>query len=144
MVGRGVNARRESTSILLDTHVVLWHFGDRRRLSAGSKAALDSAKVVLISAVSFWEVSMLVEKGRIELDRPVAAWVNDVLRVPRFAQAPLDADVAVTAGTLAGFHGDPADRFIVSTAMTIPCPLISKDRALRQWSKASGEVDCVW
>lgn len=133
-----------SSSIVLDTHVLLWHLGDRGRLSAAAKRAISSAKELRISAISFWEISMLVAKGRVALDRPMAEWTNDVVATEGIVEVPLVAHVAVAAGELTDFHGDPADRFIVAAAIANNCPVISKDRLVRQWATRTGQVQCVW
>jgi hypothetical protein len=55
-------------------------------------------------------VAMLVDKRRISLDRPTTSWSHDVLAEARISLAPLTAQIAVTAGELSPFPGDPVDR----------------------------------
>jgi PIN domain nuclease of toxin-antitoxin system len=76
---------------------------------------------------------MLVELGRIALDRPVEEWVVQALALPRAGMAETSWRAAVRAARLGrqGFHGDPADRLIYSTARDHRCPLVSKDERLR-------------
>ena len=57
-----------SSDVVVDTHVLLWMLGDDRKLSARARRAIDEAQRVLVSSISFWEVGMLVEKGRVELE----------------------------------------------------------------------------
>lgn len=128
---------------LIDTHVLLWWMADGDRLSEAASLALSSSSVV-ISPISFWEVSMLVGKGRIALDRPTAAWAEDVLAVPSVDVAPLTAEIAVLAGELVDFHGDPADRLLVATAIVRRCPLITKDDKLLGWAEGRTELSCLW
>jgi PIN domain nuclease of toxin-antitoxin system len=45
--------------------------------------------------------------------------VEDVLTPPEVELAELTAVAAVAAAELPGFHGDPADRFIVATAQAL-------------------------
>ena len=68
---------------------------------------MSGASEALVSPITFWEVAMLVGKSRVALDRPILAWANDVLADPSFALAPMSIDIAVAAGELVGFHGDP-------------------------------------
>ena len=67
--------------ILLDTHVLLWLVFENDRLGTRTRgfidAALDGAGVGL-STISFWETSMLVQRGRVEV-ADVHAFRNDVL-----------------------------------------------------------------
>lgn len=41
--------------------------------------------------------------------------------------APLTAKISMTSCRLPDFHGDPADRIIVATAITLGIPLITAD-----------------
>ena len=52
--------------ILLDTHVLLWLDSADPRLGTESRAAIDEAYragELAVSAISFWETAMLIEKG---------------------------------------------------------------------------------
>ena len=98
--------------VVLDTDVLLWWFAVDPRLSVLADEAIRKATTVLVSPITFWEVAMLVCKGRVELDRPTKQWTNDVLASPRVEQAALTPEVAVTAAELVGMHGDLADRIL--------------------------------
>src|SRR5207248_2288461 len=64
--------------ILLDSHVVVRYLeGDRKKLGRRTVAAIDktlSDSEVFVSAISFWEIAMLVAKDRLELDMTVPAF----------------------------------------------------------------------
>ena len=62
---------------------------------------------------------MLAEHGRLAFDRPILRWVQTALAHERVQEAPLTAEAAVEAALLPGdtFPGDPADRFIIATAI---------------------------
>lgn len=136
---------RSRGPVLLDTHALLWWQAGSERLSTGAMAAIGGAEQVLVSPISCWEVAMLVAKGTIGLDRPVSTWVNDLLGESGPAvEAALSPIIAVRAGTIEGFHGDPADRLIYATAVLGPFPLVTKDRRLRQVAEAEGHVPVVW
>jgi PIN domain nuclease of toxin-antitoxin system len=66
-----------------------------------------------VSAITFWEVAMLISKGRITLSLPVTAWRWDLLRLG-LVEIPLDGEIGLAATQL-DLHGDPADRLIVAT-----------------------------
>lgn len=129
--------------VLLDTHALVWWLGDGPKLSQAAIGAIEEAHAVRISAISFWEIGMLVGKGRISLDRPTRAWVSDVLAVPRVKSVSLDPDVAVAAAELEDFNGDPADRILVATAIAGSTPLVTKDRGIQAWAR-SNPLDCIW
>ena len=53
-------------SVLIDTHVLLWWWGEPKRLSARAKALLrDPANRVLVSAASAWEISTKYRIGKL-------------------------------------------------------------------------------
>lgn len=69
--------------ILLDTHVVLWlRYGDAR-LGRNARAEIDLAwesDQLGLSAITFWELAMLREKGRISFPENVGLWRQEQLR----------------------------------------------------------------
>lgn len=87
---------------------------------------------------------MLVEKGRIRLDRPTAAWVRDLLGQERVGTAELTPAISVAGAELADFHGDPADRLLYATARSLQADLLSKDATLRQYAAKRSDVAVVW
>jgi PIN domain nuclease of toxin-antitoxin system len=129
--------------VLLDTHVLLWWKADRRRLSAAARRQLDDAAEVLVSPMTFWEIAMLVDKQRIALDRPTATWSHDLLAEDRMALAPVSPDIAIAAGELNPFQGDPVDRILTATAVEIGVPLLTKDARIRSHAKSSA-LRTVW
>jgi PIN domain nuclease of toxin-antitoxin system len=130
--------------ILLDTHALLWWQANVDRLSPKATRTIESATRILVSPISFWELVMLVEKGRISLDRPTNVWVVDFLATERVALAELTPSVAIGAGELTGFHGDPADRLIVATAKSLRVPLISKDDKIHAYAMSDKGLAAVW
>ncbi len=131
-------------AIVLDTHVLAWWLADQRKLSKPARRAIDESVRLIVSAISFWEIAMLVGKGRLELDRPTMLWVNNVVEADRVECVPVTATIAVMAASLIDLHGDPADRIIAATALDTRAALVSKDSALRRWADATGSVACLW
>lgn len=130
--------------ILLDTHVVLWWKAGGQRLSRRAKAAIAEAPKVLLSPLSCWEIGMLVAVERVALDRPVAGWVADLLADERFELAPLSPAAAVAAAGLVDFRGDPVDRMLVATATELRVALVTKDRKIVDYAKASRRLSVLW
>lgn len=121
--------------IVLDTHAWLWWLAEPAKLSAPARRAIDEASAIAVSAISAWELGMLVRRGRISLDRDVAGWVRQALAPARVAAQPLTPEVAVAAALLDadGFPGDPADRFIYATALAHRARLVTRDEAIRRF-----------
>jgi PIN domain nuclease of toxin-antitoxin system len=116
--------------LVLDTHVAVWWAGDPRRLSRSAHARIGAADRLGIPAIVFWEIALLVRKRRLDLGMPVSTWTATVQTVPRVEALPLTAEIAFQADALE-MHADPADRFIVATALSVGAPVISKDRLMR-------------
>ena len=131
-------------AVLLDTHALLWWQAGGARLSRTAARRIGRADVVYLSPITCWEVAMLVTKGRVALDRPVSAWVNDLLATSPADIADLTPTIAVTAGQLQDFHGDPADRIIYATAATRQLPLITKDARLHNLAASGQQVNVLW
>ena len=120
--------------IVLDTATWIWRASDPKRLTASARRAIDRAERALVSAISVWEVAMLVAKRRIQLDRPVEQWVDIALALPGIQLAPLEPAIAVRSTRLPGeFHPDPADRIIVATALENAVPIITPDDRIRSY-----------
>ncbi len=120
--------------IVLDTATWIWRASDPKRLTTSARRAIDQAERALVSAISVWEVAMLVAKRRIQLDRPVEQWVDIALALPGIQLAPLEPAIAVRSTKLPGeFHPDPADRIIVATALENAVPIITPDDRIRSY-----------
>ncbi|MDQ3738504.1 MAG: type II toxin-antitoxin system VapC family toxin [Actinomycetota bacterium] len=130
--------------LVLDTHALLWWQAQSDRLSVAAATRIDLAVSVLISPISCWEIMMLVERGRVALDRPVAVWVNDVVSANGVGIAELAPSIAVGAGQLVDLHRDPADRMIDATAAVTGLPLVTKDRRIHDYADRVGEVAIIW
>jgi PIN domain nuclease of toxin-antitoxin system len=118
--------------IVLDTHAWIWFAVESGRLSARARHAIDGADGLGVCAVSCWEAAMLVEKGRMRLDRDVLTFVRQALALPRVALLPLTPEAAVAAARMASSSpADPADRMIAATALEAGAPVVTKDSRLR-------------
>lgn len=72
------------TPPLLDTHAWVWWIDQDARLGGRTIDALDGLareERPFLSDISLWEVAMLVERGRLELDIPVGEWLEAATRV---------------------------------------------------------------
>ena len=123
--------------ILADTQALLWFFISDRRLGRLAYQMLWQASLnqdVAFSAISIWEVSMLLQKGRVDVDLNLNAieW-HRVLIQRGFIEVPVGGSIAARAGELPDMHGDPADRIIVATALEGGHRLITSDRNILDW-----------
>lgn len=121
--------------IVLDTHVLVWADSDERKLGRKARALIDrlwAIGKVAVPSIAFWEVGLLQARRRLELPASVGEWRNSVLEAGAI-ELPLDGAVAVRALELSGLHDDPADRFIVATALVHGAALVTADERLLAW-----------
>ncbi len=120
--------------IVLDTHAWVWWAVSSPSLTKRAARAIHSARTVYISAISCWEVAMLVAKGRLVFDRDVEVWMELALRLPGIQLVHLSPRIAVRSARLEeDFLGDPADRIIVATALEYGYAIVSKDQRIRRY-----------
>jgi PIN domain nuclease of toxin-antitoxin system len=121
--------------ILLDTHVVVWFAEDNPRLGRRTTRLTDTALTndeVYVSAISFWEIAMLADKLRLTLLVSPSALRRSVLE-QGVRELVADGTVGIAAAELADFHGDPADRLIVASALSLGAALVTADRSILTW-----------
>ena len=123
--------------LLLDTHVWLWWLLGQPELPAKERNALDALAAAgtppALSVISLWEAQMLAAKGRLHIDVPLTHWLPTAAAAEVVTLIPMDVAVILALDALpAGFHGDPADRIIVTSARSRDLPLATKDGNIRR------------
>jgi PIN domain nuclease of toxin-antitoxin system len=120
--------------ILLDTHAWIWWVTKSKKLSSKALAAIQKSLEIGISVISCWEVAMLVAKGRIGFSMNVSDWIHKSLTLDKVRLVGLSPEIAIRSTCLPGvFHGDPADRFLIASALDQAAPLVTKDAAIRNY-----------
>jgi PIN domain nuclease of toxin-antitoxin system len=121
--------------IVLDTHALLWWLGAPKLLSGAAARALRKIspdRPAIASAISAFEITTAVRRGRLALALPVEQWLGDASQLPELRFEPVTADIAALAGRFGDeLPDDPGDRLIVATALTLALPLLSADRKLQ-------------
>ncbi|MEB3192970.1 MAG: type II toxin-antitoxin system VapC family toxin [Snowella sp.] len=127
--------------IILDTHVWFWWLTESPKLSIKAAEVIAVNTEIGVSAISCWELAMLVSKDRITLSMDVQVWLDLAFQHPKAKLLPLSPEIAVVSTRLPGsFHGDPADRLIVASSLVHKVPLISKDEKIQKW----GYISTIW
>lgn len=136
-------ATSSTPTLLLDTHMWIWLVEGTPgtippRIIALLESAADGA-ALRVSAVSAWEVAMLVRKKRLRLARDPASWVNEALSKRGVAEARLKSTIAVAAASLpAPAPADPADRFLIATAFGNGWTFVTKDATILSYAAGAG------
>ncbi len=117
--------------LLLDTHIWLWSLVEPERLAPKVSTALaDPGNERWLSPLSVWEALLLIERGRLVVDRPGTAWVKEALARAPVIDAAVTREVALASRGLKTRHRDPVDRFLAATAAVFELTLVTADRAL--------------
>jgi len=116
---------------LLDTHVLLWWWGEAQRLSPRILALLrNSANEVYVSSASAWEIATKYRIGTLPSGGAIIAQWAERIAIDRFIELPIVAVHALRAGGLPGEHRDPFDRMLAAQSLVEGLPLASVDKAL--------------
>ena len=130
---------RKSPLLLLDTHTLIWTVEGSERLGSRARNAISRAakeQQVAVSAISPWEISMLVSKGRLKLKLDVLEWLREALAKPGLRLVALEPEISVASTRLPWeMHPDPADRILVATARRFGATLVTADTALLGYAK---------
>jgi PIN domain nuclease of toxin-antitoxin system len=131
-------------SLLLDTHIALWLDSGDGELRRSTRALIDECwqrgGTIFLSAVTVWEIALLVDAGRIELDVPIEAWVKRFLERPGIEPVPLGYVAAARAYQLHHLaHRDPADRLLIATAIELAAPMVTYDERIAGFGERYGK-----
>ena len=127
--------------MVLDTHVFVWLITDNSLLGPRSRTMCRKAMVETqlgVSAFTFWELEMLAQRGRLELDRPIEIVRSESLATG-LIEFPVDGETAIRSCRLNWNHKDPADRIIVASALVREATLVTADRAILDWKFSVGK-----
>lgn len=130
--------------IVLDTHVLVWWVTGDALLSKKARKVIEreqSGGAIIVSAISAWEITMLVAHGRLVLSMDVSNWLATVAGIDTVRFYPVDVEIANKSVELPGvFHKDPADRMIVATARKLAVPLVTRDDKILSYP----HVKAIW
>jgi len=129
---------------LLDTHTwIWWHIRPQNLSEKVTSLIGDTSRYseLLLSAISPWEFSKLVEKGRLGISHDPEGWINSALDMPKLRLVSLSPVIAYRSTILPQpFHNDPADQIIVATAREENAVILSKDERILSY----GHVQSLW
>ncbi len=125
-------------SYLLDSHTFLWALLDRKKLSTKvSRILEDATHTVLISSVSFWEISLKYRLGKLDLTGVSPEELPVLSEQSGFDFLPLSSSDAAGYHLLnAEWHRDPFDRMLIWQAITHDLILLSKDQTISKYRTA--------
>ncbi len=123
--------------IILDTHILVWLDQDLPALGNRARKMIEREHrggEVMVCAISFWEIGMLIAKGRLKLNMDLVTWRAELLAAG-YQEPQLDGQISIAAANLPSFHGDPVDRLIVASSQRLNAGLVTADRRILDYRK---------
>lgn len=122
---------------LLDTHTWVWWNMRPEKLSSRVRVLIGSPnkyEELLLSAISPWEFSKLLEKKRLGISIDPEDWIRLALEIPTLRIVPLSPSIAYRSTILPQpFHDDPADQIIVASAREENATILTSDEGIRSY-----------
>lgn len=130
---------------LLDTHVIMWLAYDDAKISKTVKEILlNEESDIFISAVSFWEISLKYQSGKLDLKghspETLKAGFDQNFE---FSELDLHLEDATTFYKLEStFRKDPFDRMLIWQALEHDMAFITDDENIKRYKKSG--LDVIW
>jgi PIN domain nuclease of toxin-antitoxin system len=126
--------------ILLDTHAFFWWVTHSRYLSSTARQLIeDGANEILVSPVSAWELANKFRLGKLPEAESLVDEIDWTIETSGFRSLPIMMNHAKLAGLLPGDHRDPFDRMLAAQARLEDVPLVTTDRAFRDF-----HIEMLW
>jgi len=127
--------------ILLDTHVFIWLASSPEELSKAARELIQRhPSAIYLSAVSAWEIVMLVKRGRLQLPFATEEYIDRAISGHGIHDLPLSRYTAQASVQLPDIHSDPFDRILIAEALERGMILLSKDQTIARYP----DIRVVW
>ena len=126
-----------------DTHALVHYaFVRKTKLGKNARRIFDKAAagdaMIFVPTIVLWEISLLMDLGRIRLSQTFEHWCRSLDNEAGFNIVSLEWLDIKEARHLP--FSDPADCFIAGTALRLDVPLITRDQKIVE----SNLVQTVW
>ena len=125
---------------LLDTHaLVFWN--NKESVSEDFIVFFDSQVQkgqLYVSSISFWEIALLVKKGRMSMP-DVHAWKNEILSNTNIRLIEPSVSEMINSTLLPDYHKDPFDRLLIAQANQNSLLIVTKDSNIDKY-----DVETFW
>jgi PIN domain nuclease of toxin-antitoxin system len=125
--------------LLLDTCAAIW-VSEAQPLANEALTAIErshrSGEFIYVSAITAWEVGLLVSRGKLTSPMSPQRWFERLLEAPGVRLADMSPDVLIASSFLPGAPPrDPADRILASTAREYGYRLMTRDTPLLTYAR---------
>ena len=119
--------------LLLDTNaLVRWHL---KKLRPAAVRTVERAELVVVSAISAWEIAIKRALGKLDLKDPV----EDLAAQNGFVALPATIRHGDLLRDLPLHHPDPFDRLLIAQALDEGLTILTSDRSFEPY-----RVPVVW
>ena len=127
-----------------DTHALMWwSSGDIKRLGRSARKLFERAEAgraaIYVPVFSLLEVAEAMRRGFFDPSQTFTKWASGLLGSGEFIAVDLTPAILYEAEALYALP-ERGDRLIAATAVSLECPLISRDPAL---SRVAG-LETIW
>ncbi len=118
------------STLLLDTHVLLWWLLKPQKLSRKAYALIERGDVV-VSVISIWEVRIKSDSGKLKVP---PGPLPELIERQGFRLLPLGVEHVMAAADVGGAHGDPSDRMLLGTAYAERMVFATRDAQILEFA----------
>lgn len=117
-----------NSNLMLDTCALIWLVSGSGKISKETLRKISEVEMVYVSAISAWEISLKVARNQLELPKEPKEWFEMAIECHNLFLIPLDLDILIQANNLPWHHRDPADRFIIASAIRENVTVVTADK----------------
>lgn len=125
--------------LLLDTHAFLWAVNHKGLSATATRAFLDPANGLHLSAASYWEISIKLSLGKLALAPEWRHQFDQEMTVNQIQWLPITKDHCWQVSQLPFLHGDPFDRLLIAQAQLEGLTIVTADQQIRRYA-----VSTLW
>jgi PIN domain nuclease of toxin-antitoxin system len=124
---------------LLDSHVIIWLAEIADKLSQRSMdISRNRENKLFVSIVSFWEMSLKVNSGKLKLDIGLSE-IFEKVRRSNISIIPVKEEHLLHLSALPLIHKDPFDRMLISISAIEEMTIITIDGNIHRY-----DISWVW
>ena len=119
--------------LLVDTCAIIWLATGDRKLSQFARDAMRDAELLCFSSISIWEIARLVKAGDLEIPVTPVRLADMLVERYDMKELPINNSIALRSSALPEIHKDPADRFIIATALLNDFTVVTGDHRFAEY-----------
>ena len=119
--------------VLCDACALIWLATGDAKLSRVARNVIRDAELLCFSSISIWEIARKVKAGELEIPVSPAMFADMLVKRYGMKELPLDNAIMLRSSALPEIHKDPADRFIIATALLNDCVIVTGDRRFPEY-----------